>query len=221
MKIPQNRLYAMYHSATEDENKKFVYSSLAKRDGICRVVIATIALGMGLDFPNIRYVINYGPPNTIEQYVQQCGRAGRDRLPSVALLYYYNKQLRTADEKMMNYVKNASLCRRLLLLQEFGWSIDIEIDPKHNCCDVCGQSCACDKRECYLQEWRKSTSDFQVGGSQTMDHCGWSSSCVQERAINKEDAKRLTTSLLEMKRRMCLTPRTQLLQLLQEYQTDC
>ena len=49
--VNKYRLYAMYHSATENENKKFVYFSLVKRDGTFQVVTATIALGMGLDFP--------------------------------------------------------------------------------------------------------------------------------------------------------------------------
>ena len=52
-----------------------------------RVVIATIAFGMGLDCPNVRRIIHWGPSNDVEAYIQETGRAGRDGESAEALLY--------------------------------------------------------------------------------------------------------------------------------------
>ncbi len=49
--------------------------------------MATVAFGMGLDCPNVRRIIHWGPSTDVEQYVQETGRAGRDGLPVVAILY--------------------------------------------------------------------------------------------------------------------------------------
>lgn len=53
-----------------------------------RIVIATIAFGLGIDTSDIRYVVHWGPPQDIEQYVQATGRAGRDGRTSHAILLY-------------------------------------------------------------------------------------------------------------------------------------
>ena len=73
-----------------------------------------------MDFPNVRFVINYGPLNLLEQYIQQRGRAGRYGLPSTACLCYHGKQLRTADSTMKKYALNTIICRRNLILDELG-----------------------------------------------------------------------------------------------------
>ena len=163
-KTASNRLYAMYYSSTEKEIKAEVACSFGRVDGSCRVVIATVALGMGLDFPDIRYVINFGPPNTIDQYVQQRGRVGRDGQSSKAYLVWHRKQLRTADAKMKHYVENTSDCRRKLLLQEFGWKPLVLDTPLHACCDICARKCACENDDCtqLLPELKKTTNEVKI-----------------------------------------------------------
>ena len=74
----------MFTACTILSVKDAILESFCKSDGILRVVIVTVAFGMGLDCPNVRRVMHWGPSSDIEQYVQETGRGGRDGLPLMA-----------------------------------------------------------------------------------------------------------------------------------------
>ena len=114
--------------------------SFTERDGVLRLIIATTAFGMGIDCPDVRRIIHWGIPNTLEQeYVQETGRCGRDGNLASAILYQ-GKGGKYASSEVKNYVSNTTVCRRRLLFQEFLLykSDDIKV-MGHECCDICGK----------------------------------------------------------------------------------
>lgn len=132
----------MYHSKTPEVIKEEIKVDLDNPDGNIRVLVATSAAGMGVNFKGVYHVINYGPPKDMDSFVQEFGRAGRDGRTSMALLLFNGKQCKNLDSDMKNYVTNTDQCRRECLLNAYNCKPSSCV--KHLCCDVCDKSCNCD-----------------------------------------------------------------------------
>ena len=86
---PSNALVEMLHSCTPPANKEKILLSFQSITGTIRLLIATIAFGMGVDWKGVHRVIHYGPAKIVESYIQETGRAGRDGTQSAMHILYH------------------------------------------------------------------------------------------------------------------------------------
>ena len=135
-----NRLVDMFHSCTEPDIKDKIVDTFTTPSSPVRVVISTVAFGMGIDVSNIRTIIHFGSCEDVEAYVQAIGRAGRDGLQANALIF--TRKNRHASKQMLNYCANESKCRRNVLFEDYEFST-CTIPKLCLCCDVCVKNCTC------------------------------------------------------------------------------
>jgi ATP-dependent DNA helicase RecQ len=143
----------MYHSKTTDQTKEKIRKDLNDPSGQVRILVATSAAGMGVNFVGVNYVINFGPPKDMDSFVQQVGRCGRDGTQAMAMLIFNKAQCRGLDSEMKDYVNNKSSCRRQLILKTYN-AKSPEL-KKHLCCDICESYCDCKSDQC-------KTFDFPI-----------------------------------------------------------
>lgn len=141
---------ASYHAGMEKEDRKINQDRFI--DGELDAIVATVAFGMGIDKPNVRFVTHSGMPKSLEHYQQESGRAGRDDLEAECTLFYSGadygtwrrileysmegRPLKIAIDKlneMYNYCRGVE-CRHAALLHYFGQELESD-----NCgaCDIC------------------------------------------------------------------------------------
>ena len=131
----------MFTSVTDSDIKETIIERFTQESSL-RVIVSTIAFGMGLDCPDVRQIIHFGIPESKEVYIQEVGRAGRDGLPAVATLLVLPRNPRV-NSFMLDYSTNNSMCRRDELFNDTDAYIHEDLGTKCLCCDICSQHCQC------------------------------------------------------------------------------
>ena len=139
--IPEFRLVEMFTSVTESDHKSEILD-LFKINSNLRVVVATVAFGMGVDCPNVRQIIHLGVPDDVSSYIQETGRAGRDGEASMVTLLQY-RSYHKVDNDIKQYMENTNGCRRDFLFRDMDDYAHQVTGVLCLCCDICAKFCLC------------------------------------------------------------------------------
>ena len=140
------RLLDLYHGETHPDDQRRILKNFSETTHL-RVLVATVAFGMGVEIPDVRKVVMWGPPKDVLTYWQEVGRAGRDGKQAEAIMYLFphavNRRLIASDmvELCQNY---GNECIRKQVLRQF--SLDASTNAELNgisgqarCCSTCDQ----------------------------------------------------------------------------------
>ena len=142
--IPENRTFAQYHKDYPESMKKIILRELIKSEPKLRLVLATVALGMGVNAPSIGRIIHCRPPTTMEAYLQEIGRAGRTGQPVRAIMFFNNSDIAKNRKGLSDDMRRFCLhdaCLRQKLIRYFGFDSMIFCGDKNDCCSNCKASC--------------------------------------------------------------------------------
>ncbi|CAB4034642.1 mediator of RNA polymerase II transcription subunit 34-like [Paramuricea clavata] len=167
--------YEMYHAGSPSSVKEHVLDNMGKDDGHIRILISTVAFGMGVNCK------------------LECGRAGRDGLPSTCVLLF-NGLLSVHCEKDMTQYFQLEECRRKWLMHHFGVSCNpSQFHNLHECCDICASQFTCETDNC-AEFWSPSLGNINVPLSLTTSDDPKSTTT---RNVTKEDKEYLRKKLVE------------------------
>ena len=146
------RTFGMYHSKTDEIVKAHIINQFTELRGTIRVLVSTLAFGMGVNIKGLYNIIHFGPQATLDDYFQETGRAGRDGGQSEAILVIYTKwNSKHIAKSVKEYAKNKVTGRRKLLLSIFNSSSNKFVASLHMCRDICQMKCVCCGNSCHYE----------------------------------------------------------------------
>lgn len=188
---PEDCLLGIYHSLSWDKYKEQLAADF-KVDGKKRVVVATTALSMGVNFADIRYVINYRPARNLLDHHEEAGRAGCDGIQSDVVIIYHGQQLTHCEDEVKEFVKSNG-CLRVASYKIFDADIQ-PLQPGHDCCSYCSSVCLCAGAECSRE---KLPFEEENAPTEPENHS------VMTRSVCEKDKSDLYDALLELRECQC------------------
>ena len=131
-------MYSHIHSGLETEKR--LLAEFPKKDSIIRCLVSTVAFGMGINIPDIKYVVNWGVPSSATTYWQEVGRCGRDGEPAKAILYAFPGSISKAllQKEMLTFCDEVlgGKCIRQSILINFDKNVT-NVSAAKTCCSNC------------------------------------------------------------------------------------
>jgi len=149
---PKSRFVSMFHGHIADPLQQYTLSEFAKPDSTIRVLVCTVAFGMGVAIGDVRQIIHWGKVPSLMTYWQEVGRCGRDGKPSRAI--WYPKSVVGDDKTLLEKIKSDEDCVRRLVLQGFKLSqmstdeFDAQLAKRDCSSSVKCLQCACELCVC-------------------------------------------------------------------------
>ena len=134
-------LVQMFHAGSPDTVKSHVVQEMTKENSHLRLLICTIAFGMGIDCKDVYRSIHFGPSSTVESLIQETGRGGRDGKQCVCQILYNGLLTAHCDSHMKQLLENRN-CRQSFITSLFPTS-SRNMPTGCLCCDHCSQKCDC------------------------------------------------------------------------------
>ena len=174
-----------YHAGLSDDARRLVHQDF--RGGAVRILVATNAFGMGIDKPDVRLVVHFDIPGSIEAYYQEAGRAGRDGEPAACELLFHERDVATQEyfisqaskdadgaeragrmttllQELLGYI-STSTCRQLAILEYFSDQTELALGP----CGLCDR-CMPPARQLYRKVYQGNATAQAV--LDTVAWCG-------------------------------------------------
>lgn len=197
-----------YHAGLNREEKTAVENWYLRNPN--GVLVATCAFGMGVDKADIRTAIHRDIPPSVEAYMQESGRAGRDGLPSKAIILWGPEdevgitRAKTESDKrrmlnLIDYAKSGCSCRRETLLNLMDYKGELSA-PETDCCDVCAKTASSAVRERIILDFFKT-----YGRAYTINEAAHIIRAVDIYGWTEDDIKKAIHALIEYKKLRVIT----------------
>ena len=135
-----NHMIDMYHRHGDEDSKLRVQQVFARAGSHIYVVVATVALGLGVDIPDVKSIIHWGAPRSLLQYWQEVSRAGRDGSPTLAVMCM--KGSGHIDGEVADCFNSEGCSRQMVLATFLGGKVPCNHECACACCSHCAQKCA-------------------------------------------------------------------------------